>query len=96
MVQNKEVDEVSRYTSLRKHDFEADFKFVFVKSMVSSENELGTLNKIALATYSRLHSLGYPAFKEFGLDTSNIVEEIVPLKYSLKGDLNLIRIDKID
>jgi KUP system potassium uptake protein len=96
MVNNKEVDEISRYTSLRNHNFEADFKFVFVKSMVPSENELGTMNKVALATYSKLHALGYPVYKEFGLDTSNIVEETMPLKYSLKGDLNLVRVDKIE
>jgi KUP system potassium uptake protein len=93
MVLNGEVDEKSRYTSLRKHDFEADFKFVFVKSMVSSQNELSRMNKIAMATYSKLYNLGYPVYKEFGLDTSNVLEEIVPLNYTLKGDLNLKRLD---
>lgn len=93
MIANGEVDESSRFDTLRKHNLEADFEFVFVKSMVPSENELHTLNKIAMATYSRLNAISYPVYKEFGLDTSNVLEEIVPMNFRLKGDLNLKRIN---
>lgn len=93
MVNNNEVDESSRFSSLRKHDIEADFKFVFVKSMVPVENELHVMNRIAMATYARLYAISYPVYKEFGLDTSNVLEEFVPMNYKLKGDLNLKRIE---
>lgn len=93
MVLNGEVDESSRFISLHKHNLGADFKFVFVKSMVPSENELRTLNKVAMATYARLNAISYPMYKEFGLDTSNVLEEIVPMNFKLKGDLNLKRIN---
>ena len=60
MVKNGEVDEKSRFESLRKHDIEADFKYVFVKSMVPAENALHRVNKIAMATYSGLYKMSYP------------------------------------
>jgi KUP system potassium uptake protein len=93
MVNNNEVDESSRFISLRKYDIEADFKFVFVKSMIPSENELHVMNRISMATYARLNAISYPVYKEFGLDTSNVLEEIVPMKYKLKGELDLKRIN---
>lgn len=91
MVKNGEVNETSRFTSLKNHHIEADFKYVFVKSMVPAENELNRTNKIAMATYARLNAVSYPMYKEFGLDTSNVLEEIVPMNVRLKGELNVKR-----
>jgi KUP system potassium uptake protein len=93
MEANGEVDERSRFDSLRRHDISADFKYVFVKSMVSSENELRTVNKLAMATYAGLYKLSYPMDKEFGLDTSNVLEETLPMNYKLAEDLDLKRVD---
>jgi KUP system potassium uptake protein len=93
MEKNGEVDERSRFDSLRKHDISADFKYVFVKSMVPTENELKPMNKVAMATYSWLYKLSYPIHKEFGLDTSNVVEEILPLDYELSEEVRLKRTD---
>jgi KUP system potassium uptake protein len=92
MVQNEEVDELSRFKSLHNHHVAADFKYIFVKSMVSSENELHTVNKIAMATYARLNAISYPVHKEFGLDTSNIEIEIVPMRYHLDEELIIKRV----
>jgi KUP system potassium uptake protein len=87
-----EVNEISRFKSLKEHDIYADFKFMFVKSMVPSENELRPINKLAMTTYARLHRISYPVHDEFGLDTSNVEVEIVPMNIKLDPDLKLKRI----
>ncbi len=87
-----EVNEISRFKSLKDHDIYADFKFMFVKCMVPSENELRPLNKLAMTTYARLHRISYPVHEEFGLDTSNVEVEIVPMNIKLDPDLKLKRI----
>ena len=87
-----EVNEISRFKSLKEHDIYADFKFMFVKSMVPSENELRPFNKLAMTTYARLHRISYPVHEEFGLDTSNVEVEIVPMNIKLDPDLKLKRI----
>jgi KUP system potassium uptake protein len=93
MVTNGEVDERSRFDSLRKHNIPADFKYVFVKSMVPSENELKPLNKMAMNVYARLYRMSYPIHKEFGLETSNVEEEVLPMNYKSTMEIDLKRID---
>lgn len=92
MEQNGEVNEISRFKSLKEHDIHADFKYVFVKSMVPSENELRPLNKLAMSTYARLNAISYPVHEEFGLDTSNVEVEIVPMNIKLDPDLQVKRV----
>lgn len=93
MEANGEVDERSRFESLRKHDISADFKYMFVKSMVSYENELHTLNKLAMVTYSTLYKISYPMHLEFGLETSNVEEEILPMNYLIYDNLDMKRVE---
>jgi KUP system potassium uptake protein len=93
MVTNGEVDERSRFDSLRKHNIPADFKYVFVKSMVPSENELKPLNKMAMNVYAILYRMSYPIHKEFGLETSNVEEEVLPMNYKSTMEIDLKRID---
>jgi len=92
MEENEEVNEISRFNSLKEHDIHADFKYMFVKSMVPSENELRPLNKLAMSTYARLQRISYPVHEEFGLDTSNVEVETVPMNSKLDPDLQLRRI----
>jgi KUP system potassium uptake protein len=93
MEANGEVDERSRFDSLRKHEISADFKYIFVKSMVSSVNELKTLNRVAMVTYAWLHRISYPMHREFGLDTSNVQVEVLPLRNYSREELELKRLD---
>lgn len=46
-----------------------------------------------MAANAKLNKISYPVYKEFGLDTSNMEEEIVPLNYKLKGECGLKRMD---
>lgn len=91
MTENKEVDSLSRYESMRKHNIPADFKYVFVKPIISADNDLKPLNKFSIAVYDSLDKIAYPLYMDFGLDTVNVVTEIVPIHFHIDGDLGLER-----
>lgn len=91
MSENKEVDALSRYQSMRKHKIPADFKYVFVKPIISADNDLEPLNKFSISVYEGLNKIAYPLYMDFGLDTVNVVTEVVPIHFKIKGDIGLKR-----
>lgn len=94
LVMNKEVDIRSRYTSLNKSNLVGDFRFVVIEKHISNENEFGMLEKIALNIYSFLHLFALPEEKAFGLDTSSVTVEKVPLVVKPAGRINMKRVYK--
>ena len=91
MTENKEVDSRSRYESMRKHNIPADFKYVFVRPIISADNDLEPLNKFSISVYEGLSKISYPLYMDFGLDTVNVQTEIVPIHFHIEGDLGLKR-----
>lgn len=91
MTESKEVDSLSHYESMRKYNIPADFKYVFVKPIISADNDLEPVNKFSIAVYEGLNKIAYPLYMDFGLDTVNVVTEIVPIHFHIKGDLGLKR-----
>ena len=90
MAENKEVDVTSRYESLSKENIAGDFRFIVMKKFLSYENDLPFIEKIVMDTYFFIKHLSLSEEKAFGLDTSNVTVEKVPLiikqvkKYDLK------------
>ncbi len=76
MTENREVDSLSRYQSMRKHNIPADFKYVFVKPIISAENDLEPVNKFSISVYEGLNKIAYPLYMDFGLDTVNVITEV--------------------
>jgi KUP system potassium uptake protein len=94
MVKNKEVDITSRYTSLHKNNIIGDFRFIVIEKFLSYENELPIHEKMVLDIHSFLKHLSLSEEKAFGLDTSSVTVETVPLIIAPpKGELNLKRVD---
>ena len=91
MTENREVDSLSRYQSMRKHNIPADFKYVFVKPIISAENDLEPVNKFSISVYEGLNKIAYPLYMDFGLDTVNVITEVVPIHFRIEGDLGLKR-----
>ena len=91
MSENKEVDALSRYASMRKHNIPADFKYVFVKPIISADNDLEPVNKFSISVYEGLNKIAYPLYMDFGLDTVNVITEVVPIHFKIKGDIGLKR-----
>jgi KUP system potassium uptake protein len=93
MVKNKEVDITSRYQSLNKNNVIGDFRFIVIEKFLSYENELPIREKLILDIYSLLKRLSLSEEKAFGLDTSSVTVEMVPLIIAPPKELNLKRIE---
>ena len=72
MVKNGEVDQISRYPSLRNHNMAADFKFIMVNSKVSADDEITYVNQLVLKIFGFLKSLSLPNHVYFVLEISNV------------------------
>lgn len=90
---NGEIDLLSRYTSLHKNRIIGDFKFVVMKKYLSIENELPFFEKIIMNGYFLLKSLSLSEEKGFGLDTSNVAVEQVPVILAPSKGIEMKRIE---
>jgi len=92
MVKNKEVDFTSRYTSLNKRNVIGDFKFVVLEKHLSNDNDLSPVEQIIMDGHFFLKEISLSEPSAFGLDTSSVIEEKVPLIISPKENFELKRI----
>ena len=92
LVKNNEVDITSRYTSLKEKNVIGDFRFVVIEKTLSYDNKLTFYEKFVLNAYDFLKMLSLPESKAFGLDTSSVTVENVPLVVKLSGKFKLKRI----
>jgi len=79
MVKNKEVDITSRYESLNKNNVIGDFRFVVLEKFLSFENQLPLFEQIIMKAYFLVKSMTTGEEKWFGLDSSAVKVEKVPL-----------------
>src|SRR5579871_4907597 len=79
MVANKELDIISPYASLSKHNLAADFIFVILETFLSTDNEFKGGDGFILNSYFFLKHLSLPDDKSFGLDTSETRMEKIPM-----------------
>lgn len=92
LVRNKEVDIVSRYPSLGKRHMVGDFRFVVMEKFLSLDNELPWIQKIIMDLYFFIKKFSLSDEKAFGLDTSTVAVEKVPLIVKPISGLKLKRI----
>jgi KUP system potassium uptake protein len=92
LVKNKEVDITSRYKSLNKNNIIGDFRFIVIEKFLSYENELPILEKLILDIHAFLKHMSLSEAKAFGLDTSSVTTEMVPLILAPPKELQLKRI----
>jgi KUP system potassium uptake protein len=93
MVRNGEVDITSRYESLNRNNVIGDFRFVVLEKFLSNENEIPFYEKIVLDIYFLLKEWSLSEERAFGLDTSSVTVEKVPLVVSPTREINLKRIN---
>lgn len=92
LVQNKEVDIISRYASLNKQHLIGDFRFVVMEKFLSYENTLNLYTKFILNLYFLIKKLSLSEEKAFGLDTSNVTVEKVPMVIMPPGGYKFTRV----
>ncbi|MEI6815874.1 MAG: KUP/HAK/KT family potassium transporter [Bacteroidota bacterium] len=92
LVRNNEVDISSRYPSLRNNHMAGDFRFVVIDKTLTYDNELNFWNRIVLNVYNFLKTISLSDEQAFGLDTSSVITEKVPLIVTPVRKFNLKRI----
>lgn len=89
MVKNRQVDIRSRYESLNKFNVIGDFRFVVLEKFLSYDNELPLFEDIIMKAYFFLKQFTSSEDKWFGLDSSAIKLEKVPLVIKPVENVNL-------
>ena len=92
LVKNNEVDFTSRYSSLNKRNVIGDFRFVVLEKHLSHDNDLPVGERIIMNGYFILKDISLSEQSAFGLDTSSVTIEKVPLVISPMEDFQLKRI----
>lgn len=93
MVRNKEVDITSRYESLSRQNVIGDFRFVVFERFLSYENELPLGERLIMNTYFFIKQFTPGDDRWFGLDTSSVKLEKVPLVIRPTEKVRLTRVD---
>lgn len=91
LVKCNEVDITSRYASLNKNNIIGDFRFIVIEKILSYENELPFYEELILDIYETLKHLSISQEKAYGLDTSSVTVESVPMIIAPPSELNLKR-----
>ncbi|AKQ47524.1 potassium transporter Kup [Rufibacter radiotolerans] len=92
LVQNGEVDITSRYSSLSKQNVIGDFRFVVLEKFLSYENDLPFWENTIMKSYFYIKEFTTSEGKWFGLDTSSVKIEKVPLIIKPARQLEMKRI----
>ncbi|WP_266363445.1 KUP/HAK/KT family potassium transporter [Tellurirhabdus rosea] len=93
MVKNKEVDITSRYASLHRQNVIGDFRFVVLEKFLSYENDLPFNERIVMDLYFFIKGYTTPEDRWFGLDSSSVKIEKVPLVIRPVENVKLKRIN---
>jgi KUP system potassium uptake protein len=81
LVTSKEIDLTSRYKSLSHHHIMSDFIFVNLDRVMSPDNKLTPWENFTMALHSITRRFSINDVKALGLDTSNVIEEKVPIAF---------------
>ncbi|MBD2723648.1 KUP/HAK/KT family potassium transporter [Hymenobacter armeniacus] len=87
-----EIDITSRYATLQKHHLPGDFRFVVLDKILSYDNQLSFFERFVLNGYFFFNKLAISDQQAFGLDTSDVVVENVPLTIQPYRQLELRRV----
>ncbi|MCJ0742860.1 KUP/HAK/KT family potassium transporter [Pedobacter montanisoli] len=92
LVKNNEVDITSQYTSLNKHKIAGDFRFVLLEKHLSKFTNLSFYERSIMDYYFILKRFALSEVSSFGLDSSYVEVEKVPLIFVSPDDIELNRL----
>ena len=92
LVKNGEVDITSQYKSLNKHKIAGDFRFVILEKHLSKFSKLSFYERTIMHYYFVLKKLSLSEERSFGLDSSYVDVEKVPLIFVTPDDIELNRL----
>ena len=93
LVQNREVNVVSRYENIEKSNVTGDFQFIVLEKYLSQDNELPLWERIIMKFHFWVMEISLSEEKGFGLDPGNVVVEKFPLIVSQFTNIRLKRVN---
>ncbi|MBC7745484.1 MAG: KUP/HAK/KT family potassium transporter [Flavobacterium sp.] len=91
LVLKQEVDITSKYTSLNKYKIVGDFRFIVLEKVLSRSNNLNFIERLTMDFYFILKKFSLSEESGFGLDSSFVTVERVPLIVSVPENTELLR-----
>ncbi len=79
LVKSGEISMVSQYESLKKHSIPADFLFVNLDRIMTHDYKLPPVKSFIMGLHNAIRRFSLNDVKSLGLDTSNVIEEKVPI-----------------
>ena len=89
LVEQGHLDLRSPYDSLGKRDIAGDFRFIIIHRVFSSSSFCSAKARRLMGIYGWLRRLGIADENYFGLDTSNLTVETVPLLINPYGNTRI-------
>ena len=79
LASSKEFDLLSNYPSLRKYNIDGDFRFIVIHRVYNQDQGFDFWERFSMNFYNVFRKLGISETSAYGLDTSNVLVEAVPL-----------------
>ncbi len=79
LMQKHEIDIISHYPSLRKYGILGDFKYILTDRVQNYDFDFSPIDQFIMQIYNLVKRAAITNVKAYGLDTSNVTIEKVPL-----------------
>ncbi len=79
LIKSGEIDITSKYYSLSKHNVPGDFRFIIIDRVLTVDTELSNYDRFIMNAYDMVKKFSLSSVNAYGLDTSNVMIEQVPL-----------------
>lgn len=75
-----EIDLISPYPALHKYSMTADFKFVIIQSLASSDSEISNFDRLVIQGYRILKKFSLSTEAHYGIESANLEIEKAPIQ----------------
>ena len=97
LVKSGEISMVSQYESMKKHSIPADFLFVNLDRIMTHDYKLPYIKSFTMSLHNAIRKFSLNDVRSLELDTSNVIEEKVPIviEQSVKKRISRIIQNKV-
>jgi KUP system potassium uptake protein len=93
LVKSGEITLESSFASLKKHDYEGDFKFILIDRVMLKDNPLSGIENFTLTIHNVARMLSTPDVKALQLDSTMTIVEQVPITIDQPVQMRINRVE---
>jgi hypothetical protein len=87
MQKDRTIEKFSQYPWLNKHHIPSGFKFIILTPVLSAEMILKPTEQSMFFAYRWIKKVSLSKIEDFGLELSNVEEELIPIRVAPSGDI---------